>query len=507
MTFKDYVSVLRARWLLVVLGLVLGLGGGAGVAFGSTPQYASSTTFFISTPLTGDATTQAAYQGSLMSTQRVKSYTSLAVGESMRDAIAHDLGYPVPKGALSATAKADTVLLTITATNTSPTRALQIVQSAATRFTALVAQVERPNLISLPLVTARQVEAAKLPTVPVSPRKKLDLALGFLLGLMAGVGMAVARHTLDRSVRSGEVAAELIGAPVLGATSYDKSLRSAPLIVHDHPRAPQAEAFRQLRTNLQYVDLDQSRKLVVVTSSLPNEGKTTTTCNLAIATAQAGRRVLLVEADLRRPRAGHYLGLENAVGLTNVLTGEVDLDDAVQPWGDGNLHFLGAGSLPPNPSELLASAQMETLLARLAARYDLVLFDAPPTLPVADAAVLASRCHSVLFVARYGEVRIEQLRAAAEHLHRVSAPVSGVVMTMTPRAKNRDGYGYGYGYSEMPVEAADKGKVGGLKLARSRRGSAVAIGQLAASVPVIPVQKQAPVADLNAAAIREAGRR
>ncbi|MGQ0845811.1 MAG: polysaccharide biosynthesis tyrosine autokinase [Sporichthyaceae bacterium] len=487
MTLKDYVTVLRERWLLVVLGLVLGLGGGAAVAFGTTPQYSASTTFFISTPMSqADASTQAAYQGTLLSTQRVKSYTSLATGESMRRSIGGVLGSPVADGVLTAAAKPDTVLLTISAEDPSPARALKIVELAATNFTKMVAEVERPATAKgTPLVTARQVEVPSLPAAPVSPRKGLNLALGFLLGLMAGGGAAIGRHALDRSVKSGAVASEIVGAPVLGVTTYDKSLRFAPLIVHDYPRAPLAEAFRQLRTNLQYVDLDQSRKLVVVTSSLPNEGKTSTTCNLAIAMAQVGRKVLLVEADLRRPKAGEYLGMENAVGLTDVLTGEIDLFDAIQPWGEeATMDFLGSGPLPPNPSEILASPQMQEVLVRLATHYDVVLFDAPPTLPVADAAVLATNCHAVLFIARHGEVRIEQMHAAVEHLNRVEAQVSGVVLTMAPRSKQKGGYGYGYGYgygsyapaparshhaAEPKEEVAVAAKSGRLRLPRSRK--------------------------------------
>lgn len=445
MNFRDYVCVLRERWLLVLLGVLIGVGGGGAMAFLSTPQYSASTVFFISTPDLGKDVNQA-YQGSLLSAQKIKSYTQLATGRDLREEVSRQLRGPIDPGAISAAARPDTVLMSITATDASPLRAKQIADSAALTFQSLIATIERPTGTGEPLVVARQVQAAELPTAPVSPRKAFDIVMGFILGLMVGAGLAVARHTFDRSVKNADTLAQLVNAPVLATTPFEPGLKSRPLIVHDQPRAPLAEAIRQLRTNLDYVDLDNAKKIIVITSALPGEGKTTTTCNLAIALAQAGSRVVLVEADLRRPRAAEYLGLENAVGLTTVLTGQVPLEFALQPWGGGMIDFLGSGALPPNPSELLASAQMASVLAELSQRYDVVLLDAAPTLPVADAAALATHCHGVLFIARHGKVRADQAAAAAETLHRVAAPIFGVVLTMAPRPKRRAGYSAQYGY-------------------------------------------------------------
>jgi capsular exopolysaccharide synthesis family protein len=444
MNFRDYLTVLRERWFLVLLGLSIGLGLGGAAAFLSTPQYASSVKFFISTPDLGKDVNQA-YQGSLLSEQKIKSYTDMATDRRIRQQVADELGFPIAAGVISASAKPDTVLMTLTAKDRSPGRAKQIVEAAAKDFANLVAEVEQPEQ-GQPLVVARQIQDAATPSTPIAPKQNTDLALGLILGLMAGMGAAVVRHTMDRSVKSPDVLAELVDAPVLGATQYDPGIKGRPLIVHDQPRAPLAEAFRQLRTNLEYVDLDHTNKLLVITSALPHEGKTTTACNLAIAMAQAGNKVALVEADLRRPKAAEYLGMENAVGLTTVLTGQVNLDVALQPWGGGLLDFLGSGALPPTPSERLASAQMATVLAELNRRYDVVIFDAAPTLPVADAAVLAAHCHGVLYVARHGWVRAEQVKAAAETIRRVSAPIFGVVLSMAPRAKRGGGYSYQYGY-------------------------------------------------------------
>ena len=445
--------MMRERWVLLVLGLVFGVTGAGAHAFLATEQYSASTTFFIATTDLGESTVTSAYQGSLLSEQKIKSYTELATGRRMQDQIEDVLGEPLGDGAIAASARPDTVLLTISVTDPSPTRAQRVAQIAATEFVALVADVETPGNGGTPAVAAKIVQTAQLPAAPVSPKPIRDIALGVVLGLMLGVGMAVLRHTLDRTVKSTELLSMLVEAPVLGVTIHDVAAKNNPLVMVDAPQSPLAESFRQLRTSLQYVDLDNQSKLIVVTSALPGEGKTTTSVNLAIAVAQGGARVAVVEADLRRPKAAQYLGMDNTVGLTSVLTGQVGLDTALQPWGDGMFDFLGSGPLPPNPSELLASRQMTDVLDELALRYDMVIFDAPPTLPVADAAVLAARCHGALFVARHGKVTQDQVRAAGDTLSRVSANIFGVILTMAPASKRAGGYGYEYSYSSTGARA------------------------------------------------------
>ncbi|MGQ0464240.1 MAG: polysaccharide biosynthesis tyrosine autokinase [Sporichthyaceae bacterium] len=443
MTLKDYLTVARERWLSILLGAALGLGLAGALTVSATPQYAASTNYFIAARDVAGTGAAGAYQGSLLSSQRIKSYVSLAQGRTLREQVAQQLGSPIAQDAITASAQANTVLMTITATDPSPRRAQRIAELAGTVFASTIAELERPE-VGQSLVQARLVEAPLVPTVPVSPKTTTNLALGLFLGLLAGIAGAVVRHTLDRSVKEPEQLAEIAGAPLLGVTVWDGNVKSRPLIVHASPRAPLAEAYRQLRTNLTYVDLDNQTKVVCVTSALPHEGKTTTACNLAIAMAQAGNRVLLVEADLRRPSAAANLGVENAVGLTTVLTGRVSLDVAIQPWGDGLLDFLGCGEIPPNPSELLASAQMATLLDELKARYDVIILDTAPVLPVADTPALAPLCDGVLLVARNGWVRTDEVAAAAAGIRRVSAPLLGVVLSMAPRSKKDGGYGYGY---------------------------------------------------------------
>lgn len=211
--------------------------------------------------------------------------------------------------------------------------------------------------------------------------------------------------------------------------------------------SPRAEAFRTIRTNLQYVDVDNPPKAVVVTSSMPGEGKSTTACNLAIAIAQGGARVLLLEADLRRPRVAEYLQVDGSRGLTDVLVGRLPLPQSVIRWQRGLLDLLPAGTIPPNPSELLGSRHMASMVQELRKRYDMIIIDAPPLLPITDAAILSTIVDGAILVARHGVTRRDQLHSAAEALHQVNAPVLGTVLNFVPARKGRAyGYGYGYGY-------------------------------------------------------------
>ncbi len=201
------------------------------------------------------------------------------------------------------------------------------------------------------------------------------------------------------------------------------------------------------------------RASFVITSSIPSEGKSTTTINLAIALADAGKRVALLDTDLRKPKVAEYLGIEGGAGLTDVLIGRASINDVMLPWGGRSLYVLPAGKVPPNPSELLGSAQMGTLLHMLEKDFDIVLCDAPPLLPVTDAAILARATSGALMVVSAGRVTKHQLTGATEALSTVGAKLAGSVMSMVPTRgpdSYYSAYGYGYGYTESPP----KGKFG-----------------------------------------------
>ncbi|QIK75252.1 CpsD/CapB family tyrosine-protein kinase [Nocardioides piscis] len=226
-----------------------------------------------------------------------------------------------------------------------------------------------------------------------------------------------------------------------------------------------------LRTNMQYVEIDEDQKVIVMTSALPGEGKSTTAINLALSMALADRSVALVEADLRRPRLAPKLDLDGAVGTTSVLLGKVSLDDALQPYGDSGLQVLLCGPVPPNPSELLQSHAMETLLSDLRARFDLVILDAPPLLPVTDAALLANQADGAVVVVRHKKTTKDQLTHALERLEAVGSKALGIVVNRSPASSSSGGYGYGYGYGYG--DALERsGQTGGKRAARETKEEA-----------------------------------
>ncbi len=316
-----------------------------------------------------------------------------------------------------------------------------------------IADLETPPNSQQPLLKATVTQPATLSTSPVSPVPLRNLGLGVVLGLLLGLGLAVLRETLDTTVKSGEVAAEVAGAPVVGAIQFDPGTSERPLITSLDSHAPRNEAFRVLRTNMSFIDVDATDKVIAVSSSLPGEGKSTTAVNLAISLAQAGQRVLLVDGDLRRPQVATMLGLEPQVGLTTVLTGRIQIDDAVQGWEVDGLDVLTSGSLPPNPAELLQSATMHNLVREVRDLYDVVVIDSPPLLPVTDAALITSLADGAVLVVRHGKTNRDQVAGARSRLENVGGRMLGVVLNMTPSGGRggRYGYGYGYGYGYAPT--------------------------------------------------------
>jgi len=450
MDVKQYLRVLREQWWLVAACTLIVLVASATLAYTQTPKYAARVQLFVAAA-DQQSNAAGAYQGGLFSQQRVKSYAAIANSEPVVVAVERQLGLRDGAGNLqreiTASAPLDTVLINVTVTDPNPTRARDVANAVGSQFSLLVNTLETTAGQKVSPVKVSTVQPAALPRVPVSPNKKLDLALGLLAGLALGVGLAVLRDNLDTTVGDRDEVAALVGAPVLAGFREDEKVKDRPLIVSDESFSPRAEAFRQLRSNIRYLSVDSSVKSFVVTSSIESEGKTTVAANLAIALAQSGEHVILVDADLRRPMVGELLGLNPAVGLTNVLVGTTHIDQALQTWRQNlTLRVLTSGPTPPNPSELLGSQRMHELLETLLQRATVVVFDTPPLLPVTDAAVLGSLTDGALLVARVGHTKREALASSVESLKRVNAHVMGVVLNRIPVRKKSASYGYGYGY-------------------------------------------------------------
>jgi capsular exopolysaccharide synthesis family protein len=304
------------------------------------------------------------------------------------------------------------------------------------------------------------VTPAQAPTAPSSPKPAQDVLIGGLAGLVLGLGIAFLRNNLDDAVTSKEAVEQAADAAVLGlvpmVTSWKN--RKKPMVVSNvRPTSPAAESYRSLRTSLQFARQERDLRSILVTSPASNEGKTTTLANLGAVFAQAGERVVLVSGDLRRPRLGQFFGLDEAAGLTSVLHMEHSLSEVLRPVdGFERLSVLPAGSVPPNPAELLSGPGMEEIFNALRDDFDLILIDSPPVLPVTDAMVLSSYADGTLLVVAADQTRRAELERAAEKFSQASIPVVGIVLnevTKTSGYGGRYGAGYGYGYGSYTADA------------------------------------------------------
>jgi len=296
---------------------------------------------------------------------------------------------------------------------------------------------------------AQLVSQAQTPTSPVSPKPLRNGVLALVVGLLLGVGLAFLRDYLDESIRTRDDVERATGVPVLGSIPIVEGWKDGNtpvLVAAADPHAPASEAYRSLRTSVQFLGLDDPIKLLQFTSATAAEGKTTTLANLAVSMAEAGSRVLVVCCDLRKPRIHEFFGLDNTVGFTSVLVGDTDIDQAVQEVaGTPRLSLLASGPKPPNPAELLSSARVEKLFDWLRSAYDIVLVDSPPVLPVTDAAVLARYADATVLVATAGVTGRKELARSVETLASVQAKLVGAVLNGTAG----DGayyYRYGYGH-------------------------------------------------------------
>jgi len=442
---REVLRVLRKRWWLVLGVVTLALCLAAVVTVRTTPRYTSSLTFFVTTPNSGVGE---AYQGGLFSQQRVKSYASLLTSDRLAAAIARKsssgLTGPQIRQRLGAAPTPDTVLLQATVTDESQARSLALANVMASEFKSLVEALETPPGESRSSIKVEVIAGPTVNPTPVEPRPARNFLIALIAGLLIGACLASLRELLDTTVKTSDALVRAAGAPTLASIPVESALKDSPQrLVATMADSPRAEALRQLRTNLQFVNVDHPMRTLVVTSAVAGEGKSSTACNLATLFAEAGRKVLLIDADLRRPRIAEYLGIEGAVGLTTLLAGQAEIGDVVQQWGTG-LWVLPSGFQPPNPSELLGSEHMADLLTYFRERYDVVVVDCPPLLPVTDAAIVAARADGALLVTRARKTTLAQVTAAAAALRSVDARLLGCVLNMiTP--SDGDPYHY-FGY-------------------------------------------------------------
>jgi succinoglycan biosynthesis transport protein ExoP len=445
-TLRDYAQLLRRRWLLIALVTLLCGGAAVALSLSTTKEYASNVSLFVSASQspTDAGTVIAAEQ---LTQERVASYADLASSTNIASAVVHKLGLSETANSLasrvSATVPTNTVVIDLTVTDPSKELVPRIAEALGEQLSQTVAHLESPLSGQPSPIKVSLAQSASIPSGPATPKTARNIAFGLIVGLALGAGIAILLEVFDTRIKDLDTLSERLELTPLGSMPFDRDAKSRPLVVRDAPRSARAEAFRQLRTNLHFLGIEQAPRSILVTSTLPAEGKSTTAGNLAIALAQSREPVTVIDADFRHPQLSQYLGIAGGVGLSEVLIGRVTLDEALQSWGeDGMLTVLPSGATPPNPSELLGSRAMGRVVAELRSRGMLII-DSPPVLPFTDAAVLTKVTDTTLLVVRANSTRMDKLERALQALRTVDARIAGAVLNMVPgKGSDMDYYGY-----------------------------------------------------------------
>ncbi|WP_454699180.1 polysaccharide biosynthesis tyrosine autokinase [Arthrobacter humicola] len=428
MTPTEFLATLRRQWATILVLGIIGAIAGLGLARLTPESFRATSSVFVSAQR-GDTSAELV-QGSTFTQNIVQSYAELAsmpvVLEPVIERLDLDVTPPVLARSISAQTPLNTFIIEITVTDNSPEASAKIANAVSDELATAVQRISPKSANNAPVVTLQNVARAPVPRVRSAPDTPLMVVTGLGIGLALGYGFVLLREVLDTRIRSEKDLERVGETPLLGLISRQPGTRGQDERPVGLLTGATAETYRRLATNIEFLDPDTKIGSLVVTSSMPGEGKTTTAINLALAAGELAPRVLLVDADLRRPSVAKYCGVEGAVGLTSVLSGQVSLDDAVQQWS--HINVLTAGTLPPNPSQIVNSNAMADLLVKLSRSFDLVVVDSPPLLPVTDALALSRITDGALVVVRYKVTRRQQLSGSLRALEAVKARAIGVVL-------------------------------------------------------------------------------
>ena len=428
-----YFRGLVRSWWLILLVLVAGGVGGYVVYDRATPQYSASVTMIVANKTAGMDEQSARNLSEL----RATTMAQVAPTGPASAAAIEAAGETDSSGGLSVSASSSDSFVTVTVQGPDPAVVRDVAAAYPDIISDQVNELAGSTGSEFKLTT---ITPPSLPTEPFSPDLKRDVGFGLLAGLILGLALAILRETLNRTVRDTEELRRLTGLPLLGIVPEDLPRQLLPAATH--PRSARAEAYRQVRTTVMNAS-DRRPLVVAVTSATLGEGKTSVSTNLAVVLSRAGHRVALVDADLRRPRVAKFMGVDSGPGLTDVLIGEVRLEDALVLRDDSRFAILPAGMVPTNPSEALGSSTMKEILGRLSEEFEFVIVDTPPVIPVTDALVLAPWVDGLVLVARLGETTPDRLERAQAATERVHAKVFGIVANNAGKGSDSD-YSYTY---------------------------------------------------------------
>jgi len=447
----DYLRVARRNWFVLVVSTLVGLGVAAAYSLTQPTLYSATSSAYVvagTSESTGDA-----LAGSSLAKEKADTYLPLVTSQQVATRIAEDLQLGSAQGVaarLTGSVVKESVLFQITATDSTAESASQLAEAAIRATAAEVEALETINpsgeATATTVIKVVPVQQAATPAVRISPTLTRNLAIGAVLGLVAGFLIAIIRRAMDRRVRTSTEAEELAGVGTLGIIPTVPELADSKLSANP---GPAAEAMRLLRTNIRFVSVDHPPRSIVVTSANPDEGKSTIAAHLAFMLAESGQPTILIDADLRRPSQANFFDVDGAVGLTQVLARAVPLADALVTGPHPNLQLLLAGRIPPNPSELVGSERMHSLIAELSTTH-IVIIDAPPLLAVTDAGLLTVASDGALLVIKSGSTFKEQVAVCRDTFDRVGGGLLGTVLNLVSK-RDLGSAMYGYGYSSHPT--------------------------------------------------------
>ena len=459
MELRDYMRGLRRHWLAVLLMTLVGMATAFGWYVIQTPVYEATAVGLVQTRTVAVEDEQ---NNSLVSNPafdsfagaKVPTYIDMATWKTVADGAVASLGIDEPVAQVVSRITVDntpeTNIIRITAKAGSSADALALAQAWIGSLVSAIDQYEGDGTPGSSPVTITMDQSAVVPTTPIFPELQTALIVGGVLGVGVGIAFALMRTASDRRIRVADDVESRTGLPVVGtipvgAASDESRLFDAAAMNDKGARFAVGEALRSLRTNLQFMDVDNPPRTIVVTSPLPSDGKSTIACNLALTLAASGMAVVLVDGDLRRSTVAASMGLPGGAGLSDVLSGRAELAEVLQRTPhSSNLFVLTAGSVPPNPSEVLGSERMRHLLADLA-KHATVIIDAPPLLPVTDGAVLTHQADGALLVVTVGKTTYDMLEKATDTLAKAGGRALGVVLNMAPlRGIDSSPYSYEY---------------------------------------------------------------
>lgn len=442
----QFIKIISKRKGIVIIGTVLCVLLAVIATMYMTPQYDATAKILVAqaqASLNSQSSSES-YQSVLLSQQLAKTYSEIMGSRTLAERVIARLELPLLPDDLMKRVKAqpirDTQLIVLKVTDVNPKRAKDIANTYTEEFIAFIPSTA-PGVSQMKVSI---VESAVVPLRPVTPKPLLNTILAFMLGLSMSIAVAFAVEKLDVTVKESEVLEQLLGITSLGLVPQSQS----PLLLGDRNNDT-SESMRRIRTNLQYLNFDQSIRSFAVTSPETGDGKSTVASNLATVFAKAGQNVLLVDCDLRRPSIGRVFHLKDAKGLSNILIGAADADSVVLASGVAGLSIIASGPIPPNPADLLNSERMDDLLAKVEGRYDIVILDCPPVLALSDTVILASKADAVLMVSSFGKSKKADMLAARNELSRVGARILGFVINGA-RISKQNGY-YNQAYNGKQV--------------------------------------------------------